>query len=259
MRRARMSGSPGDRMKRALQRDPFVDQRAGVGAGDAGFRGAQMAQPAEAEHRGRPFLRRRRDLERRAAVADHHLAGEREAAGVDLAGAGAVGGAQILRRDHQAVGLARNDVPADQRMAAQPAGQVAHAAAPQQHGQLDAFRHRKPGHGRVRLFLCSAVAETPPPSPVATYSEGWNSGQLPANASRFWRFGPRRSRPARPCAAPDRAGGRAASAGRRPASGARRARRFPPPQSAGAAARDCAPAARRSACSPSSGSSEQVQ
>ena len=40
---------PCHRMKRSLQRDPFIDQRAGVGAGDAGFRGAQVAQPAEAE------------------------------------------------------------------------------------------------------------------------------------------------------------------------------------------------------------------
>jgi hypothetical protein len=36
----------------AGERDPFVDQRAGIGAGDAGFGGAQVPQPAEAEQAG---------------------------------------------------------------------------------------------------------------------------------------------------------------------------------------------------------------
>ena len=53
-----------------------------------------------------PFVRRRLDLERRAAVADHDLAGEGEAAGIDFARAGRVGGAQVLRRDQQPVGVA---------------------------------------------------------------------------------------------------------------------------------------------------------
>ena len=46
-------------------------------------------------------------LENRAAVADHDFAGEGEAAGIDFAGAGRVGGAQILRRDQQPVGFER--------------------------------------------------------------------------------------------------------------------------------------------------------
>ena len=107
MRRDSTSGRQASGMPRALQRDPFVDQRAGIGAGDAGLRRAQMAQPAEAEQRRRPFVRRRLHLENRAAVADHDLAGEGEAAGIDFAGARGVGGAQILRRDQEPVGLER--------------------------------------------------------------------------------------------------------------------------------------------------------
>ena len=107
MRRDSTSGAPGERMPRALQRDPFVDQRAGIGAGDAGFGGAQMAQPAEAQQRRRPFVGRRLHLENRAAVADHDFAGEGEAAGIDFGRARGVGGAQILRRDQQPVGLER--------------------------------------------------------------------------------------------------------------------------------------------------------
>ena len=56
MRRATMSGRQAIGVaSEPLQRDPFVDQRAGIGAGDAGFGGAQMAQPAEAEQRRPPI------------------------------------------------------------------------------------------------------------------------------------------------------------------------------------------------------------
>ena len=107
MRRASTSGRQATAVPGALQRDPFVHQRARIGAGDAGFGGAQMAQPAEAEQsRSAHSSDGGVDLERRAAVADHDLAGEGEAAGIDFAGAGRVGGAQVLRRDQQPVGLA---------------------------------------------------------------------------------------------------------------------------------------------------------
>ena len=76
MRRAMTSGRQAIGSCALLQRDPFVDQRAGIGARDGGIGGAQMAQPAEAEQRDGPFLGRRRHLERRARVADHDLAGE---------------------------------------------------------------------------------------------------------------------------------------------------------------------------------------
>ena len=104
MRRDSTSGPPGERMPGALKRDPFVDQRARIGAGDAEIGGAQMAQPGKPQQRRRPFVRRRLHLEDRAAVADHDLAGEGEAAGIDLGGARGVGGAQLLRRDQQPVG-----------------------------------------------------------------------------------------------------------------------------------------------------------
>ena len=123
-------GSPSQRVPGALHRDPFVDQRAGIGAGDAGVRGAQMAQPAEAEQGGRPILGRRLHLEDRTAVADHDFAGEGEAAGIDFAGAGGVGRAQVLRRDQQPVGLERQaDGPAQKRVAVDAAGEPPHGAA----------------------------------------------------------------------------------------------------------------------------------
>ena len=55
---------PAERMPAALQVDPFVDQRAGIGAGDGGIGGAQMAQPGEAEQDHRPFVRGRRRFRR---------------------------------------------------------------------------------------------------------------------------------------------------------------------------------------------------
>ncbi len=113
MRRATTSGRQAIESPGALQRNPFVDQGAGIGAGDARFGRAQVAQPAEPEQHFRPFLGRRQHLEWRAAVADHDLAGEGEAAGIDLAGAGRVGGAQVLRRDQQPVGAGRGKTPAD--------------------------------------------------------------------------------------------------------------------------------------------------
>ena len=88
-------------------RDPVVDQRTGVGAGQRGVGGAKVPQPAEAEQRHLPIFRRRLEIEDRAAVAGHDLAGEHEAAGIDLGGAGGVGGTQVMRRDDQPVGAAR--------------------------------------------------------------------------------------------------------------------------------------------------------
>ena len=90
----------------------------------AEFGGAQMAQPAKAQERRRPFVGRRLHLEDRAAVADHDLAGEGKAAGIDFGGARGVGGAQVLRRDQQPVGLERQQRPAQQRMAVDPAGKL---------------------------------------------------------------------------------------------------------------------------------------
>ena len=82
MRRATISGRQAIRMSGALQRDPFVDQRAGVGARRCSDSAARRwrSQPKPCSVVG-PFLGRRLDLERRAAVADHDLAGEGETAG----------------------------------------------------------------------------------------------------------------------------------------------------------------------------------
>ena len=102
--------------------------------------GAQMAQPAEAEQLVGPFLRRRLDLERRAAVADHDLAREGEAAGIDLARAGRVGGAQVLRRDQQAIGHGGREAPAQQRMRVEPAHAGAQRAPRREGGQPRAIR-----------------------------------------------------------------------------------------------------------------------
>ena len=168
--------APAELMEPALKRDPLVDQRACVGAGDAGLGGAQMAEPSEAQERRGPFLRRRRNLEWRAAVADHHLAGEGEAASVNLARSRAVGGVQILRRDHQPVGFARKEIPADERMATDAPSDMAQAATPQEQGQLDPLRDRQARHLPVRLYDCRGRPRPRSPQGV-TYSEGADSGQ----------------------------------------------------------------------------------
>src|SRR5262249_31068669 len=58
------------------------------------------------EQRHLPVFRRWLDLEDRTAVAGHDLAGEDEAAGIDFGRTGGVRGAQVVRRDDQAVGAA---------------------------------------------------------------------------------------------------------------------------------------------------------
>ncbi len=97
-------GAPAHLAGAALIAEPVFDQRAGIGAGQGGIRRAQMPQPAEAEQRRLPVLRRRLEVEDRAAVRGDDLAGEHEAAGIDFSGAGGVGGAQVLRRDEQPIG-----------------------------------------------------------------------------------------------------------------------------------------------------------
>ena len=120
----------------ALQTDPVFDQRTRIGAGDGRIGGAQMAQPGKIQQDDRPFVGRRRHFKGRSAVADHDLAGEGETPGIDFAGAGGVGGAQILRRDHQPVGLAGAELPAQQRVRVDAADQTAECAASDKHGEL---------------------------------------------------------------------------------------------------------------------------
>ena len=127
-------GSPGDGVAGIVEGDPFVDQRAGIGAGDAGLSGAQMAQPAEAQQRDRPILGWRSDLKRRAGVAEDNLAGEGEPASIDLGRPRRVGRAQVLRRDDDAVGLPEGKRPIDDRMRRYAAGELAYKSARQEHG-----------------------------------------------------------------------------------------------------------------------------
>src|ERR1700680_3773686 len=54
-----------------------------------------MPQPSEAEQRHFPIFRRRLEIEDRAAVAGHDLAGEQEAARIDLGGGGGGRGARV--------------------------------------------------------------------------------------------------------------------------------------------------------------------
>ena len=153
---------PAYRVPRALHGNPLVHQRPRIGAGDTGLGRAQMAQPAEAEQGRRPFVGRRHDLERRAAVADHHFAGEGEAPGVDLARARAVGGAQVLRRDQQPLGLARDEAHTNERVAAQASGGHPQGAASQKQQQLGPLPDRQAGHKYARLY-CRLRALRPVP------------------------------------------------------------------------------------------------
>ena len=89
--------------------DPVLDERARIRPRQRRIGGAQVPQPAEAEQRNLPILRRRLEIEDRAAVAIDDLAGEDEATGIDLGGAGRIRGTQVVRRDDQPVGAAGPD------------------------------------------------------------------------------------------------------------------------------------------------------
>ena len=121
-------GLPGERARGgpAANADPFVHKRAGVGAGERGVGGAQMAQPAEARKRGGPGLRRRGDLEGGDAVRVDHTTGEREIAGVDVGRDGRIGRADVLRRDQQPFGRL------EPRLRAEPQSRRGRAAQPGQ-------------------------------------------------------------------------------------------------------------------------------
>src|SRR5947208_9919936 len=78
--------TPTNRIMGTADRDPLVDERARIGAADARFGGAKMAQPAEAEKRRRPLVGRRGDFEGRARIAGDDFARKREPARVNFAG-----------------------------------------------------------------------------------------------------------------------------------------------------------------------------
>ena len=85
----------------AMQRQPVLDDGAGIGAGERRVGGAQMPEPAEGMQLAQPVLRGRADVEGRFAARLHDMAGEGEAAAIDFHGDGRVGGAQIGRRDQE--------------------------------------------------------------------------------------------------------------------------------------------------------------
>ena len=154
---------PRQRIPGPLQRDPLRHQRAGVRPGDAGIGGAQMPQPAEAEQHVRPFVGRRVHFERRAAVADHDLAREGETPGVDLARPGRIGGAQVLRRDQQAVGAGRKEVPAKQRVSVEPGQEGAERAARRKQREPRTLDDGPPGNDQappLHLDRCSRCAHS---------------------------------------------------------------------------------------------------
>ena len=154
-------GTPGNGILGAVERDPLVDQRAGIGAGDAGFRRAQVAQPAEAQERDRPVFGRRGDLERRTRIADDDLARKDEAAGIDFAGAGRVARAQVLGRDDDAVGFAERKRPVDDRMRRDAASEPSNEPTRQEHGQSGTFRDRNARHrGAGSLLAVFLVPRT---------------------------------------------------------------------------------------------------
>ena len=240
--------------------DPVVDQRAGIGAGQRGIGGAQMPQPAEAEQRHFPVFRRRLEIEDRAAVAGHDLAGEHEAAGIDFGGAGGVGGAQIVRRDDQAVGAARPQPRQRHRAAAGARHHAPRKAAHDQRRDASALsdRHacleREGGYCRRILLIRKRRQDTllkTGESPEAARNSGVKSGfNQPRRVKAV--------QPAEPRVGVGQMAGQGAQIavggddfgrGRRPRRPSTGARRTP----------DSAASSAAIACSPSSGSSEQVQ
>jgi hypothetical protein len=66
-----------------------------------------MPKPSEAKERHLPVFRWRLEIEDRAAVAGHDLAGENKSSGIDFGRAGGIGRAQIMRRDDETIGAPR--------------------------------------------------------------------------------------------------------------------------------------------------------
>ena len=219
--------APGNRVVGAVERDPLVHQRAGVGAGDAGLGGAQVAQPAEAEERGRPVLGRRGHLEGGAGIAGDDLAREREAAGIDFACPGCIAGPQVLRRDGDAVRFAEGKRPVDDGMRGDAAGDPAKEATRQEHGQSSALRDRNARHRGVGSLLAGVLG------PAGRNIAKGGAAANRRNPFKSFADGRRRSRPGRPGANQGPADDRAGSAGRRLPSAIRCGRGLRSPRSAG--------------------------
>ena len=96
---------PGEPAHGLMQSQKIAEQRLGLLARQLAAGGAEMPEPAETVKLARPTFRRRRDFERRLRVDLDQAAGEAEMAVIDLGGEARVGGAQVLRRKQELLGL----------------------------------------------------------------------------------------------------------------------------------------------------------
>ena len=96
---------PGEPAHGLMQSQKIAEQRLGLLARQLAAGRAQMPEPGETVKLARPAFRRRRDFERRLRVELDQAAGEAEMAVIDLGGEARIGGAQILRRKQELLGL----------------------------------------------------------------------------------------------------------------------------------------------------------
>src|SRR5579871_135487 len=149
-------------MAAALQRNPVGDERAGVDARERSARRAQMPEPAEAEQFLRPLARRRRHLEGRTAVGHYYFSGEGELAGIDFARDGRIAGAQILRRDQEAIRHLQPDLPAETRIVDEAHDDFSPAMMDDERREPDALGNSLAAHFPAMSF----------PDPSSTYRSG---------------------------------------------------------------------------------------
>ncbi len=218
MRRAMISGCQAIGSLRALQRDPFVDQRAGVGAGDAGLGGAQMAQPAEAEQRRGPFVRRRRRSRTASGRRRSRPCRRRRSGRHRFRSRGC---ASAVRRSCGAIS-SRSALPAMKRQRGRADGR---RSAPDELAKRAARQEARTAWPAPRSTRATSTRSPPStagvsrPADPCTYSEGVSRPANRLSRCHAAPVGRRRSRRARPSADRDRANGRAGCAGRRRASG----------------------------------------
>ena len=248
-------GPPGGGVAGALQRDPFVDQRARIGAGDAGVGGAQMAQPAEAVQRHRPVLGRRRrsrtaSARRRPPPCRRTRSGRHRSRSrgwsrrcADPAARSAAGRARPAGSGRRA---SESPVNRPSSLRAIPRARNTDNRGP--------FRDRSARHRRVRSPHCGRAMR-----PAGrTIPERRDGGQPTVRLHALDPAGVEAVEPAHSWLGIRQLAGQGAQV----AGGveeARQGRRPRPPRPDGGARGDRAPAARSTGSTPSSGSSEQVQ
>ncbi|GJE72859.1 hypothetical protein CHKEEEPN_4420 [Methylorubrum podarium] len=115
------------------------DEGAGVGAGERRVGGAEVAQPAEAVERVRPFGRGGIVIERGAPAHHQRAAREDEQAGIDVVGERGVAGAQVVRRDDEAGHPRAGEDLGPRREPRRPLADRAHDLVAEQAVELPAF------------------------------------------------------------------------------------------------------------------------